>query len=166
MKDELIRRLKELDVIRRELVDLKHAGRSDYYVDIKKAYGYPDVLNLICGSLWEVIDKRTTCIAAGGYGGVSPATILSKEYDLKLTLIRDEPKKHGKGGWIDGHVPTKQDRVSIIDDVFTTGGSLKKNINVIKPTGAEILGCHVVVKRGEGKLEVPFSYLLTAEDLL
>ena len=56
--------------------------------------------------------------------------------------------------------------VVLVDDVFTTGGSLRKMIEVIRSTGAEILGCYVVVKRGEGELEVPLHYLFVAEDLL
>jgi orotate phosphoribosyltransferase len=166
MKNDLVRKLKQLDVIYREQVELKHAGISDFYIDIKKAYGYPDVLNSICGCLWEQIDRRTTCIATAGYGGLSPATVLSTRYNLKLALVRDQPKKHGKGGWIDGHIPTKEDKVSIVDDVFTTGGSLRKIIEVLKPTEAEILGCYVVVKRGEGNLGVPLSHLFVTEDLL
>lgn len=166
MKNDLVRKLKQLDIIYREPVKLKHAGASDFYVDVKKAYGYPDVLNFICDCFWEQIDRRTTCIATAGYGGLSPATVLSSRNNLKLTLVREQPKRHGKGGWIDGYIPTKEDKVSIIDDVFTTGGSLRKIIEIIKPTGAEIFGCYVVVKRGEGKLEVPLEHLLVPEDLV
>ena len=69
---------------------------------------------------------------------------------MNLTLVRDEPKKHGKGGWIDGYVPNEQDKVVLVDDVFTTGGSLRKLIKILEPTKAEIIGVYVVVKRGEG----------------
>lgn len=77
MKEELIKRLKQLDVIYKEPVKLKGGSTSEFYVDIKKAYGYPDVLNLICENIWNQIDKRTTCVAASGHGGLSLATLLS-----------------------------------------------------------------------------------------
>ena len=166
MSDELIRKLKQLDIIYREPVNLKNAGASDFYVDIKKAYGYPDALNQISDELWKKIDKNVTCIATAGYGGLSPATVISSRHDLYLALVRDEPKKHGRSCWIDGYIPNEQDRVAIVDDVFTTGGSLKKIVGVIEPTGAEIIGCYVVVKRGNGKIQVPVTYLLTSEELL
>jgi orotate phosphoribosyltransferase len=163
--DDLISQLKVLGVVYREPVQLKNAGSSDFYVDVKKAYGYPDILNALCDQLWEMMDKRTTCIAASGYGGLPPAVVLSRKHNLKLTLARDEPKKHGKGGWLDGYVPTKDDNVSIIDDVLSSGKSLKKIIEALMPTGANILGCYVFVKRGECKLDMP-QYLFVAEDLL
>lgn len=166
MIEELIRKLKLLDIVFRESVNLKNAGASDFYVDVKKAYGYPDVLNSISDELWKRIGEKATCIATAGYGGLSPSTIISSRYHRHLTLVRDEPKKHGRGGWIDGYVPNEQDKIAIVDDVFTTGGSLRKIIEVLKPTGAEILGCYVVVKRGDGNLQVPLNYLLTAEELL
>ncbi len=166
MTNELVNLLKQLDIICREPVNLKNAGYSDFYVDVKKAYGYPDALNQISNELWERIDKNATCIATAGYGGLSPATVISSRHGLYLTLVRDEPKKHGKGGWIDGYVPNERDRVAIVDDVFTTGGSLRKIIEVLEPTGTEIVGCYVVCKRGEGKLQVPVTYLLTPEELL
>lgn len=166
MSKNLIRKLKEIDIIYKEPVELKSGKSSEFYVDVKKAYGYPDILKLICDNLWEQMDKKTTCIATAGYGGLPSATVLSVEHDLKLTLVRDKPKKHGKGGWIDGYVPTKKDKVSIVDDVFTTGESSRKIIKIIEPTEAEILECLVIVKRGNGELNVPLSYLLLAEDLL
>ena len=166
MINDLIEKLNQLDIIYREPVKLKHAGASNFYVDVKKAYGCPETLNFICDSLWKLIYKKTTCIAAAGYGGIPLATLLSSKYNLKLTLVRDKPKEYGKSGWIDGYIPTKKDKVSIIDDVFTTGESLKKIIEVIKPTEAKILGCYVVVKRGNEQLETPLSYLLVLEDLL
>lgn len=167
MKTELIKKLRQLDVIYREPVDLKHGAKSLYYVDIKKAYGYPKILEYICDCIWEQMNKSTTCIAASGYGGISVATILSVRHNLKLTLVRDEPKKHGKGGWLDGYEPIKEDKVSIFDDVLTTGGSLGNMIKVIKEeTEAKILGCYVVVKRGEWESDIPLSHLLVPEDLL
>ena len=126
---------------------------SDLYIDVKKAYGYPDTLNLISDSLYDIIDKKTTCIATAGYGGLSPASVISSKYGLNLALIRDEPKNHGKCSWIDGYVPNEKDKVAVIDDVFTTGKSLSKIINVLEPTKAEIVGCYVVFKRGDRKLD-------------
>lgn len=165
-KEELIKRLRELDIIDLRPTQLKHAGMAKFYADLKMGYGDPDVLRLISSEIWEQMDKRTTCIAANGYGGISIAGIISKDYKIHLTQIRDEPKKHGKGGWIDSYVPTPKDYVSIYDDVLTTGGTLRRIMEILKPTGAKILGCHVGVKRGEAELCVPLTYLLTVDELL
>ncbi|MBU1199593.1 MAG: hypothetical protein KKF46_01590 [Nanoarchaeota archaeon] len=165
MKDDLIKILKENNVVDKSKYILKSGKVVDFYVDIKKAYGNPKAVNLICDALWPKLDKNVTCIATSGLGGITPASVLSTRYNLNLTMVRDKPKKWGRNTWIEGYVPNKTDKIAIIDDVFTTGGSLRKIIEVLKPTGADILGCYVVVKRGEGELPVAFKYLMTADEL-
>jgi orotate phosphoribosyltransferase len=59
-----------------------------------------------------------------------------------------------------------QNGIISVNDVFTMGGSFRGMLNALTPTKANVLGCYAVVKRGDGKLPVPFCYLLTAEDLL
>ncbi len=166
MHDELVKVLRQLSIVCRASLVLSSGEKSEFYVDVKKAYGCPGVLNLISDELYKTIDKNATCIAAAGYGGLSPASVISSKYRLNLSLVRDQPKKHGRCKLIDGYLPGKTDCVAIIDDVFTTGGSLGKIINALEPTGAKILGCSVVVKRGSGQLQAPLSYLITLEELL
>lgn len=165
MRKELTEKLKELGMVDKGKFVLANGAFTDFYINIKKAFGDPDALSLITNELWYEINRRTTCIAAEGYGGIPLATSISSLHGLNLTLVRNEPKKYGREALIEGYVPTERDRVSIVDDVFTTGGSLREVIEVLEHTGAEILGCHVVVKRGEGELKVPLTYLITAEEL-
>ena len=166
MIEHIILKLKQLEVIQQEPVHLKHAGLANYYIDIKKAYGDPEVLCLLSDCLWHNMDKNTTCVAAAGYGGLPLATNIATQHKLYLTLVRNEPKEHGRNILIDGHVPNHEDKVAIVDDVFTTGESLRQIVEAIRPTEAEILGCYVVVKRGEGSIDVPLYAILTNNDLL
>jgi orotate phosphoribosyltransferase len=173
LKDKLCRYLKNLDVVYKEPngkpIFLSGGGISDFYVDIKKAYGQPLVLEAIVDVVMEQIDSETTCVAARGYGGVPLASALAVKGGFNLTLIRDEEKRHGKGGLIDGHLPNKSDYVAIIDDVFTTGRNLRKCAEILKPTEARIVGGYVVVRRAENKLdnpEFPIKHIFTVEELL
>ena len=166
MSRDLVEKLKKVPVVHRGTVELKNAGTSAYYINIKKAYGDPELMFLLCKNLWEKIPKEATCIAGSGHGGIPLATRMSGSYARKLALVRDGPKKHGMIGLIDGHMPSSKDKIAIVDDVFSTGGSLRKMIEILTPTGAEIMGSYVVVKRGEGQLSVPFSYVMSAEELL
>jgi orotate phosphoribosyltransferase len=165
MDKDLVGMLRQLRVIYREPIKLRSGKTADYYVDVKKAYGSPVVLDLISESLFAQMDERATCVAAAGYGGIPIASVISHQHGLKLVLVRDKGKNHGRGGLIDGYVPTEWDKVEIIDDVLSTGGSLRDTMKSLEPTGVEILGCHVVVKRGEADLGVPWDYLLTVKDL-
>ena len=128
MKKELIKRLKKFDIIESNPVRLKHAGNSSFYINIKKAYGNPDTLEFISQEMWKIVSKKATCVAASGLGGIPLASNISTRYDLNLTLIREKPKGHGLNRLIEGYIPVKEDKIALIDDVFTTGKSLKKMI--------------------------------------
>ena len=53
----------------------------------------------------------------------------------------------------------------IVDDVFTTGSSIRDVIKYLKPTKCKIISAVVVIKRGEGKINLPLIHLLTLGDL-
>ena len=168
MVKDLVDLLKKIDVVYWEPVKLKNLDVSEYYVDVKKACGYPEALKLIANHLLEIVPRETTCIAAAGYGGlpIAVALVMSASNNLKLALIRDQPKGHGRRELIDGYIPTKEDKVAVVDDVLTTGGSIREIIETLGPTQADILGCYVVVKRGQCELSASIYHLMTAEDLL
>jgi orotate phosphoribosyltransferase len=84
---------------------------------------------------------------------------------LPASFIRDSEKNHGLGGMIDGYIPEANDVAAVVDDVFTTGSSLRETIEIILSTQAEKSSCHVVVKRGEGELQVPLFYIFDVNDL-
>jgi orotate phosphoribosyltransferase len=163
-KKELIEKFKEIGVVVKRRVRLKHAGASDVYFDVKKAYGHPDALDLICRSIKEKISEGATSVAAAGYGGLPLAAALSVKYGLKLVLVREKPKEHGRNVWVDGHEPNAGDGVWIVDDVLTTGNSIRQILKVLE--NAKVLGATVVVARGRADIGVPLSHILTAEELL
>lgn len=160
----LIEKLNQLGVLERQKVILKSKKISDFYIDIKKAYGFPEILNEITDRLYTLIPKEADCIVASDYGGLPLAAAISSKYGLNLTLIRNKRKNYGLNKMIDGYIPNQKDKIAIVDDVMTTGSSLKKIINVIKPTKSKILGCYVVVNRGKSNLKYPIHWLFEAKD--
>jgi len=166
MESELISILKKIDIISYGQIELANAGSSNVYVDIKKAYGKSYALNLIADELASKLDRNTNCIATLGYGGISPASVICARYSLNLILIRDEQKDHRKNEFIEGYIPSEKDRITIIDDVFTTGESIRKIIKILEPTKARIVGSCVVVKRSNVNPEFQLKYLTTLEELI
>ncbi|MBX4189869.1 hypothetical protein KW791_01045, partial [Candidatus Parcubacteria bacterium] len=164
-KKELIEKLRALGVVKKGEVQLKFGGASSVYIDIKKAYGHPEALRLIGKYMQQNIPKKTTCIAASGYGGLPLATYLSSKNNLKLTLVREKPKNHGTSAWIDGYIPNTQDDVLIVDDVITTGKGVKQTMKVLKSAKAKVIGCSVLVKRTDVSLKIPLKHILTLKDL-
>lgn len=165
LKNDLIKRLREIGVIVNEPVLLRSGVTAQLYCDIKKAYGYPDVLDAFVEEVGKQITDDITCIIGSGYGGVPLAAILSLRYKRNFALVREAIKDHGRQSRFDGYVPTRADRVLIVDDVLTTGSSVRETIAALKETEATIAGAVVLVKRGDAVLPIPFLFILHIDEL-
>jgi orotate phosphoribosyltransferase len=73
--------------------------------------------------------------------------IFVEKHDGVPVLRRNFELKHG-------------DRVLVVEDVVTTGGSVKEVMDVVRKSGAEIVGVGVIVQRGEADFGVPTHALL------
>lgn len=90
---------------------------------------------------------------------------------VRAFTVRKEAKAHGTGKLIEG--PFREgDRVVVIEDVITTGGSALKAIAAVRAAGATVLGVLAVVDREEGGCEaiaaagVPAIALARAADIV
>lgn len=124
MNKPLVKLLKDKNILKYGNFTLRSGDTSAYYCDIKEAFGYPELLNKITNELLKLVPKNTTCIAGSGYGGITLASLVAYKMKLPLVLVRDRIKDHGTKKSIDGYIPNKNDIICIIDDVFTTGGSI------------------------------------------
>jgi orotate phosphoribosyltransferase len=163
--EDLVQLLRQLDIVNHQPTILNSGQLASYYVDVKKALGYPEARKRILDGMLQIMDPDVTCVAGMGYGGISIAMIIANDQKLFYTAVREEPKTHGKEGMIEGYIPNAHDKVAIVDDVGTSGTSLNKIISAVEPL-AQIVGCYAVVKRGEFELKYPLKYLTTAEELL
>ncbi len=165
-KIKLLKRLRELEIVYREPVKLRSGKISDFYCDIKKAYGYPDVLVMLADEIGCKLSKKITCIAASGYGGLPLSAVVATRYDKHLVMVRDTPKKHGTKASLDGYIPTQHDIIAIVDDVLTTGNSLRTTMAGLASTQARIAQAIVVIKRGEATLKVPCIHIFSIDRLI
>lgn len=89
---DISRLLRDEEIVLRKKVILSAGEDSNFYVDVKKAYGKPRVLSAMANAMNDVMSEKTTCIATRGYGGIPLATALSLIRDVPLTIIRDKPR--------------------------------------------------------------------------
>lgn len=71
---------------------------------------------------------------------------------MRAFTVRKEPKTHGTGKLVEGPFQSG-DRVVIIEDVITTGGSALRAVAAVRAAGASVLGVLAVVDREEGGRE-------------
>lgn len=165
-KEEMLKRFKKIGIIHKEPITLRSGRSSDFYCDIKKTYGYPDIINALADEVERMLPAGITAVAASGYGGLPLASLVAAKSNKKFIAVRDKVKNHGKGGFIDGYVPNGEDHIVIIDDVLTTGGSIRETYEILKRAGGKISYAIVVVKRGDGKLPIPCEHLFTLEEII
>ncbi|MEK6924765.1 MAG: hypothetical protein AABW71_00830 [Nanoarchaeota archaeon] len=166
MTQGLIKLLKEIDIVNRKNVSLRAGQPSNYYFDVKKSYGRPDVLTSMGKAMIRTMDEGITCVAAKGYGGIPLATAISILGRIPLSIVRDGAQKHGLGKHIEGYIPTERDMVAIVDDVLTSGGSIREVEEIVLAAGARIQGAYIVVRRNDIKMNFPVKYLIDGKDLL
>ena len=166
LKQEILAHIRELNIVTYAVTKLASGEESDYYIDVKKTYGYPGLLKMIAIAMAEDLDKGTTCLAANGVGGIPLSTALSLQTDLPVAFVRTDQKGHGLRREVDGYRVTGEDNVSVVDDVFTSGSTLREVLLVIDASQAQVVNCHTVVKRGEGQLSVPLKHLFEANEIL
>lgn len=163
---ELISKLKEAEIVTREQVTLRSGETSDFYCDVRKLFGYPEILNFVCDELFKKLPVGTSCIAASGYGGLPLAAVVASRNNLKLCGVRSSSKDHGKSGLIAGYVPTKEDVVVIIDDVLTSGSSVKETVAGLATIDIVPKCVYVVVNRGNPDLGIDYGYLVIMQELI
>ena len=75
------------------------------------------------------------------------------DHPVRSFTVRKEPKAHGTGKQVEGPL-ARGDRVVIVEDVITTGGSAARAIEAVQREGAVILGVLALVDREEGGREL------------
>ncbi|NJE04083.1 orotate phosphoribosyltransferase [Thermococcus sp. MV11] len=134
---------------------LTSGKESDYYINVKKLSTNPEALKLIARLMRETAEGRGIDfdrVAGPELGAVPIATALALETGKPLVIVRKKPKGHGTGSQIEGEVKPGE-RILLIEDVTTTGGSVLRAAEVLEKAGAKIAAISVVVDREEGAEE-------------
>ncbi len=171
-QDELISALKSCGAVKFGEFTLASGKKSDYYIDIKKATSDPETLSLISRQAAARIESMDIDRVGGvALGGVPLATAVSLDTGLPLLLIRKEAKGYGTGGRFVGDI-CAGDRIILLEDVTTSGGSVIEAIKAIREADALIDTVITVVDREDIALEaleaidVTLVPLVTASVLL
>ena len=164
---QLIEALKKEGIVNKGSFTLTSGELSNYYFDVKKAVGNPELLEMMSSLLAAKIGNKATCVASIGFGGIPLATAVSLKLKLPLIMVRNSAKGHGLGKVIEGYIPGSKDNVVVVDDVFSFGTSLEQILKQINKTSAKILGCYVVITCSDKKTHagIPIYHLIKAEEI-
>jgi orotate phosphoribosyltransferase len=152
---------------------------SKYYIDCKIALSHPEVRELIGELILEQVPfehlDAVGGLALGAYPiavAVSDAVYRKCGKSVRAFVVRKEPKGHGLKKHIEGDV-VPGDKVLIVDDVITSGGSTMDAIIKSRSERLDVVRAIALIDRqelrGAQKIResgIPFSTLFTLQDLI
>ena len=135
------------------------SGRvSQYYVNCKPVTLHPRGMFLVGHLIFDALKQIDAAGVGGLTFGADPMAVATaytselKGKPLKAFSIRKTQKDHGMIRWVEGDL-NEGDKVVIIDDVATTGGSTIKAIERASSQGLRVVKAVILVDRQEGGVE-------------
>ncbi len=116
--------------------------KSPIYCDNRMTLSFPSVRSKIAKGLSELIQTHypeTQTIAGTATAGIPHAAWVSEVLNLPMCYVRSKAKAHGKGNQIEGKV-SKGQKVVVIEDLISTGGSAITAAEALREAGCEVVG--------------------------
>jgi orotate phosphoribosyltransferase len=153
---------------------LASGRKAKYFLDGKQVTLFSTGLKLVSLGLLELTQDLNYQAIGGLTIGADPIVsgmlaLADSHKNLTGCLVRKETKDHGTKKLIEGPLVPGQ-KVLVVEDVVTTGGSAFKAVEQIREYGCEVVACVGIVDRMEGGREffasknIPFRTLITIED--
>lgn len=124
--------------------------KSPIYCDNRLTMSYPEIRKKIAQIFKEKIrelDLNPDVIVGCATAGIPHAAVLSEELNLPMAYVRSSKKSHGKENLIEGMI-NKGDRVIVVEDLISTGGSALQVTDALEACGAEVLSVFAIFTYG------------------
>ncbi|MDA7803261.1 orotate phosphoribosyltransferase [Crocinitomix sp.] len=124
--------------------------KSPIYCDNRKTLSFPSIRTAIRQTFSEQIKAQfeTVDVIAGvATGGIAIGALVAEEMGLPFIYVRSSAKEHGMGNQIEGEYRSGQ-RVVVIEDLISTGGSSLKAVAALREAGFNVLGLGAIFTYG------------------
>jgi orotate phosphoribosyltransferase len=133
--------------------------KSPIYCDNRLSLSYPAVRHQIKMGLSEAIRQNfpgVEGIAGVATAGIPQGALVADELQLPFVYVRPKPKDHGMENLIEGKV-SKGQKVVVVEDLVSTGGSSLKSVRALQDAGFDVLGMVCIFHYGFAVAEQNFS---------
>ena len=151
MKDELFKMLKE-NAYKKGEFTLSSGKTSDHYVNCKPVTLTGRGLTLASMMLLEHVDTKVVAGMTLGADPLVSGVAVCSALDMRLVdalIVRKEAKGHGTKAWIEGREFPEGTKVTVLEDVVTTGGSAIKAATRLRDVGYKVERVVTIVDRQE-----------------
>ena len=124
--------------------------KSPIYCDNRKTLSYPEVRTYIKKAFAEVVKEKypeVEVIAGVATGAIAQGALVAEEMNKPMVYIRSSAKAHGMTNLIEGDIKPGQ-KVVVIEDLISTGGSSLKAVQALREAGCEVLGMVAIFTYG------------------
>ena len=169
---QIIQKLRNIQVVEHGSFTLKSGLTTDTYIDLRKAYSYPELMKIIGDALYQQISKYGVYLVGVPTGGVLFAAAISMMHDMPMLTIRDTAKTYGKKQIIEGDSLLYEKNAILIEDVISTGESVLKYAQLLESEGFEVVQILCIVDRNLGGVAMlnekgyPTQALMNIDDFL
>lgn len=132
---------------------------SPIYTDNRKTLSYPDVRSFIKVELCRLILENfgdADAVAGVATGAIAQGALVADTLGLPYVYVRSTPKDHGLENLIEGNLKPGQ-KVVVIEDLISTGGSSLKAVQAIRNAGCEVVGMAAIFTYGFPVAEEAFE---------
>lgn len=133
--------------------------KSPIYCDNRMVISHPRVRELVAEGFCRLIEEHcpdVDVIAGTATAGIPHAAWVAQKLNKPMVYVRSEAKKHGKGNQIEGRLEAGQ-KVVLIEDLLSTGGSSLKAVDAIKEAGGEVLSVAAIFTYGFAEVATRFA---------
>jgi orotate phosphoribosyltransferase len=116
--------------------------KSPIYCDNRKTLSFPEVRSYIRDSFAIMVKElypNAEVIAGVATGAIAHGALAAEKLGLPFIYVRSEAKEHGLGNQIEGYYEKGQ-KVVVIEDLISTGGSSLNAVKALRDAGCEVLG--------------------------
>jgi len=133
--------------------------KSPIYCDNRKTLSFPEVRLAIRDAFVNKIKDLypgAELIAGVATGAIAHGVLVAEALNLPFIYVRSGAKEHGLGNQIEGFF-NKDQKVVVIEDLISTGGSSLRAVNELREAGCNVLGMLAIFTYGFKKAEDSFS---------
>ena len=160
---EYLLEIKAIKLNPQEMYTWASGMKSPIYCDNRISLAYPEVRGYIKEgfvSIYKDIFSDVNLIAGVATAGIAHGALLAEALDLPFCYVRSKAKTHGTQSLIEGRL-NPGDKVLVVEDLFSTGGSAVKAIKALQEEGALIQGALAIFNYGFSKVDKAFAEVNT-----
>lgn len=124
--------------------------KSPIYCDNRKTLAFPEIRSYIKKAFAQIIQAEFgpfDVVAGVATGAIAQGALVADVLEKPFCYIRSAPKDHGLTNLIEGNLQAGQ-KVMVIEDLISTGGSSLKAVDAIRNAGAEVIGMVAIFTYG------------------